>query len=87
MYDAEAKRAWRVDLLNRGMCPVCRGMRPLEAGKHRCRPCAIRLSAQAAARRVKWKERGVCSHCGGTLAGDGFKTCPRCRESARLRKQ
>ena len=83
MYDAEKARSQRLDWLARGECPVCRGLRRVEPGKHRCRVCGVVMSNRQRAYREKRRQRGVCTHCGGPLGGDGRTTCPRCREMVR----
>lgn len=83
MYDAEKVRADRQAWLERGECPVCRGLRPVEAGKRRCRVCGLVMSRRQMAYRERRKRDCVCSHCGGPLSGDGRTTCARCREVVR----
>ena len=63
-----------------GRCPKCGGKNPVMEGKHVCRECALRLSEQRHARRIFYKESGLCSRCGKPLPEDSrFLQCEDCR--------
>lgn len=69
-----------------GQCVHCGG--PVPEGLATCSVCRERSYADRRDLRQRREASGYCKDCGKVkVAGTGYKTCPTCREKARLRQR
>lgn len=66
-----------------GLCVGCGKRQPVT--KVLCEECRQKSNERYKYRHALWLRQGKCSRCGGELNGDGFLTCPGCRQEQRLR--
>lgn len=85
MYDPDRVRRNHACLLAGGRCPRCGGKYPIQAGRKRCLPCAIKESERRHAARLARIAAGECSRCGAPLDRKG-KQCVKCYEYGKNRR-
>lgn len=83
MATKEQRDANAAYYLSRGRCYRCREHNPVEPGKTQCPECLKKALERSRAKLVQRREAGRCVCCGGPLADDGKRSCPKCRERAK----